>query len=164
MPDTSSLNFEPQGARAGLLVFALGYGCGFGFATYMMFRELGMNEADLLPAPAQQALLVAFYLACGYFILLYLILGAYRYRFSDTSFRVFTWRGWQTFTWAQIRRADLNTYKYSVELALVAGPRQVVSLPLTSFRRSASLLAFVRARVPVPIVATPAQLALITDD
>lgn len=51
-----------------------------------------------------------------------------------------------------------------MELALVAGPRQVISLPLTSFRRSASLLAFVAARVPAPIAATPAQLALITDD
>jgi len=164
MPAPSPCNFDPHGARAGLLVFVLGYVCGFGFATTMMFRELGMTESGVLPAFAQQALLVALFLAGGYLILLYIILGAYRFRFFDMSFQVFTWRGWQTFTWAQVRRADLNTYKYNVELALVAGPRQVISLPLTSFRRSASLLAFVRARVPVPIAATPAQIALIADD
>jgi hypothetical protein len=164
MAQPAAYDFTPQGAGAGLLVFALGYVCGFGFATVMVLRDLGVAAPGVLPALAQQALLVALYLAGGGLILLYLVFGAYRFRFDDASFRVFTWRGWQAYTWAQIRRADLNTYKSSIELALVAGPRQVISLPLTSFRRSASLLAFVRARVPVPIAATPAQLALITDD
>ena len=164
MTQPTSHDFGPQGARAGLLLFSLGYVCGFGFVTVMVFRDLGMSGSDALLALAQQALLLALHLAGGYFILLYMVFGAYRFRFLDSSFRVFTWRGWRVFTWAQIRRADLNTYKSNVELALVAGPRQVISLPLTSFRRSASLLAFVRARVAVPIAATTAQLALITDD
>lgn len=164
MPDATSYTFGPKGALAGLLIFALGYVGGFGFATLMIFRDLGLDGSDALPPSAQQALLVVLYLAGGYLILLYLIFGAYRFRFFDASFEVFTWRGRRRFPWTQVRRAELSTYKASVELALVVGPRQVVSVPLTSFRRSASLLAFVRARVSVPIAATEGQRALITDE
>lgn len=164
MPDAASFDFEPKGTRLGVLIFLLGYGGGGGFATFMVYRELATDTAAALPPYLQQALLLALYLAAGYFVLLYLILGAHRYRFFESTFRVFTWRGWREFAWAQVQRAGLTTYRANVELALVVGTRQVVSVPLTSFRRGASLLAFVKARVPVPIVATERQAALIADD
>lgn len=162
--DAKPYTFGPKGTRVGLLIFVLCYVVGMGFVTLLIFRELGVQDFGPIPPRVQQALLVALYVAAGYFILLYLILGAHRFRFFDTSFRVFTWRGWQAFAWSQVRSAQLTSYKTSVELALTLGPRQIVSVPITSYRRSATLLNFVAARIPVQIVITEKQRTLIADD
>lgn len=156
-------DFAPRHPLPALVLFAVGYGGGAGFATLMLFRELGLHATSGAAISAEQALLLILHLVIGGFLLLYFVFGAHRFRFFDDSFQVLTWRGRRRFAWADVRRAELGTYRGNVELALVMGPRQVVSLPLGSFRRGASLLAFIRSRVPVPIAATEAQLALIAD-
>ena len=156
--------FEPKGVVGWLVLFGACYVFAFGFATTMVYRDLGASESEVFPARAQQALLVLLYLLAGYAILLYGVFGAHRFRFSDAGCEVFTWRGRRAFSWHDVRRAQLSSFKGSLELALVFGARRLVSVPLTSFRQGASLLDFIRSRVSVPITATAVQLAMIADD
>jgi hypothetical protein len=107
--------------------------------------------------------LIVLYLIVGYLLLLYVVFGAYRFRFSDVGFRVFSWRGPQTFAWQQIRRAELSCYRYQVELVLFVGRFRRVTVPLTSFGKARSLFDAVRARISVPLVAAPQHLALLED-
>ena len=77
--------FEPKGVVGWLVLIGVCYVCAFGFATTMVYRDLGASESEVFPARAQQALLVLLYLLAGYAILLYGVFGAHRFRFSDAG-------------------------------------------------------------------------------
>jgi hypothetical protein len=112
---------------------------------------------------AQTALFIVLYLIGAYLLVVYFVLGPRRFRFYDSFFTVFTWRGTMRFQWSAVRRAALSTYRGNVELALFVGQVRRVSVPLTGFRKAASLLTAIRARVSVPLEASEAQLALVRD-
>ena len=157
------LRFEPSGPLTGLLLFLVAYGLGGGFATWMTYREVVASASFQALGTAQAAFLIVLYVIGAYLLLLYFVLGPQRFRFHNSSFTVFTWRGRMRFQWSAVRRATLSTYRGNVELALFIGRVRRVSVPLTGFRKAASLLTAVRTRVAVPLEASEAQLALVRD-
>jgi hypothetical protein len=155
-------SFEPCKPQLALALFALCYGLGGGVLIFVSLRELSA-EAGGIFVIAEQAALVALYLAGAYLLLLYVVLAPYRFRFDATSFSVFTWRGWRTFAWSQVERADLSTFEGTVELVLFLGPVRRVSVPIASFLQPASLFEAIRSRLRVPIAASERQQALLQD-
>lgn len=163
MSGVSPEDFKPRNLIVGLGLFAVCFVVGLGLITALLYWELSPERIGTRPAAAQRAALLCLYAVAAYIALLYLVLGAHRFRFYSASFQVFSWRGWRTFSWAEVQGASISTYKANAELALVLGPRRRVSIPLTSFRRSEDLLAFLRSRISVPVVATPEQLKLLAE-
>ena len=157
------LRFEPSGSLIGLLIFLPTYGLGGGLATWMTYRQLMTSASSQALGLAQATLLIVLYLLGAYLLLLYFVLGPRRFRFYDSFFTVFTWRGRMRFPWSAVCRAALSTYRGNVELALFIGRVRRVSVPLTGFRKAASLLTAIRVRITVPLEASEAQLALVRD-
>lgn len=85
-------------------------------------------------------------------LLLYFTTAVYRVRFYESGIVTLGLRGRRFVPWGNVRGAGLNRFKGTVELALrVDGRRLPISVPLTSYKKSVTLLSEIRRRLPVPV-------------
>lgn len=85
-------------------------------------------------------------------LMLYVSTIVHRTTFYEAGILVLGLRGRRFVPWSTVRGASLHRFKGTVELALRAdGRRFPVSIPLTSYKKSVTLLAEIRRRLPVPI-------------
>jgi len=98
-------------------------------------------------------------------LLLYFSTAVYRVAFHESGIIVLGLRGRRFVPWGAVRAAQVNRFKGTFELALRAdGRRFPLSVPLSSYRKQATLLAEIRARLPMPIDDPNNLAALLTDD
>ncbi|HEY9401367.1 MAG TPA: hypothetical protein VIQ24_01645 [Pyrinomonadaceae bacterium] len=85
-------------------------------------------------------------------LLLHFTTAVYRIAFYEAGVVIYGLGGRRFVPWGAVRDARLNRFKGNIELALRAdGRRFPVSVPLTSYNKSVTLLAEIRRCLPVPV-------------
>jgi hypothetical protein len=158
------INFEPH---RGFAVFMIGLSVTF----TLVFGTIGaVNVYRQLRAPT---LGTDFFGWLGTFLvtvacaalMLYVSTIIHRTAFYEAGILVLGLRGRRFVPWSAVRGASLHRFKGTVELALRAdGRRFPVSIPLTSYKKSVTLLAEIRRRLPVAINDPGNIAAMLTDN
>ena len=98
-------------------------------------------------------------------LLLYVSTAVYRIGFYEGGIMIAGLRGRRFVPWNTVRDAHISRFKGNIVLALRAdGRRFAVSIPLTSYNKSVTLLAEIRQRLPVRISDPGNIAASLTDD
>jgi Bacterial PH domain len=157
------MNFEP---RRGFAIFAIALSVIFTLvfgtvAVVNFYRQLREPTSTLDVFGWLGTLVVA--LSCSA-LLLYVSTAIYRIAFHEAGVVILGLRGRRFVPWSAVRDARVNRFKGNVELALRAdGRRLPVSIPLNSYKKSLTLMAELRRRLPVP-VHDPAEVAATLTD
>jgi hypothetical protein len=156
------MNFEPRkGIVISSIVFSVLVNLVFGTIIGVnLYRQLRSPTADFWGWVGAAA--VTF--AC-ISLLLYFTTATYRIAYHEAGLVLLGLRGRQFIPWLAVTGARLNRYKGNIELALDAGGRRFpVSVPLSSYKKQATLLAEIRKRLPVAIHDPRNTEALLVDD
>jgi hypothetical protein len=98
-------------------------------------------------------------------LMLYVSTIVHRTTFYEAGILVLGLGGRRFVAWSAVRSASLGRFKGTVELALRAdGRRFPISVPLTSYKKSLTLLAEIRRRLPVAISDPGNIAATLRDD
>ncbi|HEX8127483.1 MAG TPA: hypothetical protein VF527_00040 [Pyrinomonadaceae bacterium] len=158
------MNFEPHRGFAifmiGLsVVFTLVFGTVAVVNVYRQLRDPS-SLGDVFGWLATSAVTCACVV-----LLLYYTTAVYRISFYEAGVVTLGFGGRRFVPWDTVRGASINRFKGTVELALRAdGRRFPVSVPLTSYRRSATLFREVSKRLPVEINDPNNIASLLTDN
>jgi hypothetical protein len=158
------VDFGPQKPILMLSLFILFYGFGLGAAVFFIVVDMISRSPASLANLLEVAFIIGSYLLVALFLLFYVIFSPYRFVFAEDGLQVLTWRGRQFFSWEEVRKASLSSYQGNIDLVLHCGGLRYLTIPLTSFRRSASLFEAVKQKLPVRIAASEQQLRRLQDD
>lgn len=158
-PSIEAIDSRPRKPVLMLSLFIIFYGLFFGTVVFF-----GVREKLLEGSLAEAVVLASAYLLVALFLLFYVVLSPYRFKFNEVGVEVITWRGRQFFPWIQVKSASLSSYKGHIDLILHAGGLTYITIPIKSFERGASLLEGIRLRLRVKVAASKRQLAAIADD
>ncbi|HVG29676.1 MAG TPA: hypothetical protein VM864_08265 [Pyrinomonadaceae bacterium] len=97
-------------------------------------------------------------------LLLHIITLPFRISFAEDGLRVRGLLGRRFVPWSGVRSAAISSHKGNVGLSLRTGRLRGVSIPVSSYKRQATLVAEVSKRLPVPVSVSPTVAAFIKDD
>ncbi len=106
---------------------------------------------------------VSFAILMFYVVCLQLIFNPRRFSFTETGFRVWTWRGPRYVPWHTVTRATLGKFSFGrtgswVDVTVLMNQGGAVSIPIELFKRRGSLLYELKRWLPVPLL-DPRDLA-----
>lgn len=96
-------------------------------------------------------------------LFVFYVSAPYRISFSEWGVQVFSWRGRIACPWSAFRRASLLSYKGNVEFVLFTGRVRRFGIPLSSYKKQATLFAEVTRWLAVPVEDPGGHAAKLTD-
>ena len=154
-----TIDFRPDFPFFRLAFLCVGYGMlclGFALETRNVFTY---NSPVTTGTIVERVLIGAMLLSVFASLVLWLLLP-FRLRFTEAGILRRTLLRPHFIPWQSVTGASLSTFKASVMLELrVTGRRLPLLVPLTEYRRRATLLAEIRRRLPVEVQDPGGQLA-----
>jgi len=163
MPDTSMRQFGPRSPALGLVLFACLYVAPGALAALLVLSEHRHAPEGTGEKAVLYMVPLGLFCVVGYLVLVYVVFASRRFHFTKGGFRVYSWRGWQSFEWRHVRRAELSSHRGNIELVLFVGPVRRVTVSMNAFAKARTLLQAVGSRLPVPLVASPVCLERVQD-
>ncbi len=149
------MDFKPETGWGWFILW-----CGmFGTMGFVMYQELGSQALELTTWEDRidAAVVIALMLFIFWVVCLQLIFNARRFSFTDTGFRVWTWRGPRFIPWQAIKQATLGMHHIKrtsgwICVTLLLRPGVAVDIPIELFKRRGSLLYELKRWLPVPLL------------
>jgi hypothetical protein len=161
-PRLEQIDFSPRLPVGRLILTCLV----FGFLGWVFVREKQF-EFTQPDAPTLRDLLetggIGLLLLVSFGFITSFLLLQFRLRFSESGIRRFTLFGPWFVPWSAVRTAHVSNYKGYLALELRVSRWRWICIPLLEYRRGARLLNELRTRLPVEVVASEKQLALLSD-
>jgi hypothetical protein len=157
-------DFGPRTPYGRLALGCLAYGT-LGYLLYLDTQNtIKYNSPVSAGFLVERACILAFMLLVWGAIVVHLLLPR-RLRFSEAGLVRRTFFGPHFVPWASVKTARLGSFRGYVMLEMkVPGKRGWVSVPVSEYRRAASLLAEIRRRLPVPVEHAGARYAALLKD
>jgi hypothetical protein len=152
------IDFQPKTPGPAFLSFVGTFYALFGVAMAFGARDALFGEPDWLDRLGV-GLMVVTYVAVLPAFLAFVFWESRRYRFRELGVDALIWCGRRSMEWSDVERAVLEQGDAENEpsffLRLDDGRPHGLRVPLEAFRLSATLLAHIRARLPVEVGVAP---------